>query len=109
MLPARIFFNRLFPQVIWDMTLWCPFCHAPEEERVNAVDVDGNKVLLVMFDCPFHFTFALDKLASEDRMQEFLEDWKSREGESWLESVGPVMKAREMKNMSRYESSRRGS
>ncbi len=91
------------------MTLSCPFCHAPEVERVNAVDIDGNKVLLVMFDCPFHFTFALDNLPSEDRMQEFLEDWKSREGESWLESVGPVMRAREMKNMSRYESSRRGS
>ncbi len=88
------------------MALWCPFCHAPEEERVEAVDSEGNNVLLVMFDCPFHFTFSIDRFDSEERMQRYLEEWKSSEGKEWLESVGPVMKAREIRNMTRYESTR---
>lgn len=89
-----------------NLPLYCPFCHATEDERVEAMDFEGNKVLLVMFDCPFYFRFFLEHVGSEEMMQQFLDDWKSSKGEEWLESVGPVMKAREMKNIERYKSSR---
>lgn len=88
------------------MTLYCPFCHAPENGRVEAVDEQNKTVLLIMFSCPFHFKFHVEDIQSDSKMQEFLEDWRSKQGSEWLESVGPIMKAREMKNISAYEYSK---
>lgn len=87
------------------MALYCPFCHAPEDERLEAIDERGNSILLVMFDCPFHFRFPLGEFRSDEAMQARLDSWRKEEGESWFESVGPVMKARELRNVERYKSS----
>jgi hypothetical protein len=83
------------------MSLHCPFCKAPEDERIEGTDETGKRVLLVMFDCPFHFRFSLDLVGTDNSMQSYLNEWKLREGDAWLESVGPVMKNRELKNVER--------
>lgn len=85
----------------------CPFCNAQEDERVEAVDNIGNKVLLVMFDCPFHFQFREKEVATDAKMQEVLSIWHKEKGEDWLESVGPIMKAREMRNIERSKSNKK--
>jgi hypothetical protein len=85
------------------LTLHCPFCHASEGERLEAKDEDGEEIVLLMFDCPFYFRFYKDQVGSDDRMQETLDAWKLESGEAWLESVGPIMKERELKNVERYE------
>jgi hypothetical protein len=82
--------------------LHCPFCFAPEDERVEATNEDGDSVLLVMFDCPFYYQFSTGEIASDDKMQKLLDDWRTSNGEAWLESVGPIMKARELRNIERH-------
>jgi hypothetical protein len=88
------------------MSLYCPFCHASETERVLATDENQKQVLLVMFDCPFFMRMDVSQLESEEKAQRFLNDWKTREGESWLNSVGPILRERERKNMARYSASK---
>ncbi|MDG6999430.1 MAG: hypothetical protein JRN15_09985 [Nitrososphaerota archaeon] len=88
------------------MTLHCPFCHAPEAARLDAVDEKGNSVLLVMFDCPFFFRFPVDAKGADESMQRLLDAWRIEEGDAWLNNVGPVMKAREMHNIERYQESK---
>jgi hypothetical protein len=83
------------------MSLHCPFCHAMEDGRVEASDGEGNPILLVMFSCPFNYKFVKDELGSDDSMQKVLDSWRATNGEDWLESLGPVMKARELKNIER--------
>jgi hypothetical protein len=84
------------------MPLYCPFCHANEADRVHATAEDGKQVVLVMFDCPFFMRMDPQKLESELVAQNFLNEWRFREGESWLESLGSIMKQREQKNIARY-------
>ncbi len=85
------------------MALYCPFCHAKEDARLSARDEEeGEDVLLVMFNCPFHFRFYSDQLGSEEEMQSLLELWRKEEGNAWLDNVGPVMKQRELQNIQRY-------
>lgn len=85
------------------MSLYCPFCHASEADRVLATAEDGNEVVLVMFDCPFFIRMDPQKLESEQTAQNFLNDWRAREGDTWLEGLGPVLKQREERNISRYQ------
>ena len=81
------------------MTIRCPFCGAVEDERVPGVDENGQKVVLLMFDCPFFCKLPIELLASNDSIQNYLNDWRTREGDSWLDSIGPILKARELRNM----------
>ncbi len=84
------------------MSIRCPFCGAPENARVDATDAEGEKILLVMFDCPFYYRFRSDQIGSGEAMQRHLEQWRLEAGDNWLESIGPVMKAREIRNMERF-------
>ncbi len=86
------------------MPLRCPFCHASESDRVDAIDSVGQRILLVMFDCPFYYRFPIEMIISEEVMQQHLQEWRLNAGDKWLESVGPVMKAREMRNIERFRS-----
>jgi len=82
------------------MALHCPFCGSLEVARVNGSDESENPVVLLMFDCPFFFRMnSCDK--SDLELQAFLDSWREKEGGKWLESVGPVMKERELKNIQR--------
>ncbi len=87
------------------MTLRCPFCEAPEEERVKGIDEVGNRVVLLMFDCPFYFRMPETLMGSDDSIQAFLDEWRLQNGDEWLESVGPVMKTRELRNIERARKS----
>jgi hypothetical protein len=86
------------------MVLQCPFCHAPEDERIEGVDELGNRVVLLMFDCPFHFKLPSDLQGSDESIQAYLDNWRRDNGDEWLESVGPVMKSRELGNIERSKS-----
>ncbi len=57
-----------------------------------------------MFDCPFHFRFYQDEAGGDKEMQQILDDWRNENGESWLESLGPIMKKRELRNIERFKS-----
>ena len=81
------------------MTIRCPFCNAEEDERVPGVDENGEKVILLMFDCPFFYKLPVGLLTSDDSIQNYLNEWRTREGDSWLDSIGPILKARELRNM----------
>jgi hypothetical protein len=83
------------------LVLYCPFCNAQEDGRVDATDSEGNKILLVMFNCPFSYKFNEGEVGDDEKMQKSLEKWKIEHGEEWLESVGPIMKERELRNMER--------
>jgi hypothetical protein len=84
------------------MSLHCPFCHAPEDSRVDGSDDSGNHVVLLMFNCPFYFRMPAEVMDGDDSaIQCYLDDWKSREGDAWLDSIGPVMKNRELENIVR--------
>ena len=89
------------------MTLYCPFCHASEDERLDAKDEDGEDIVLLMFDCPFYFRFYRSQVGEDHEMQQLLDDWKNENGEAWLESVGPLMKKRELRNIEQYRLSLR--
>lgn len=55
-----------------------------------------------MFDCPFYFKMPQEvALGDESTVQSYLDNWRQENGEDWLESVGPVMKNRELRNMER--------
>jgi hypothetical protein len=87
------------------LTLSCPFCRAPEAGRVAGVDDSGATLVLLMFDCPFSLKVPQSLAGTnEATLQTYLEEWRSRHGEAWLESVGPILKNRELRNM---EQSRR--
>jgi hypothetical protein len=86
------------------MPLYCPFCHAAESERVLATDEDGKEVVLLMFDCPFFMKLEASHLESDERAQHFLNQWRMKEGDRWLESIGPILRQREMRNIERYSS-----
>jgi hypothetical protein len=88
------------------MALYCPFCHAKETDRVLATDEDQNQVVLVMFDCPFFMRLNLSTLETEERAQQFLNDWKNNNGKKWLECIGPILREREMRNIARYSASK---
>jgi len=81
------------------LTLRCPFCGAEEDERVEGVDESGNEVTLLMFHCPFFFKLSRDFAGEDNTIQDFLNHWRLENGNEWLESLGPVMKNRELKNM----------
>ncbi len=84
------------------MPLHCPFCHASEDGRVEAQDEKGEKVILVMFKCPFHYRFPANMFGSQtgdESAQRFLDEWKESNGDDWLSSIGPVLGERERRNM----------
>jgi len=84
------------------LPLQCPFCRAPEDERVQGVDELGNHVILLMFDCPFFFQIPQElALGDDSSIQLYLDDWKQENGNAWLDSLGPTMKERELNNMER--------
>jgi len=83
------------------LALLCPFCGAGEDTRVAGIDESGNEVILLMFDCPFFFRMPVDLMKDDQSIQLFLNNWRKSEGDAWLESVGPVMKSREVRNMER--------
>ena len=87
-----------------DLTLRCPFCNAEEDSRVEAVDHSEKQIVLVMFDCPFSFKFELEQMGSDELMQKCLDDWRVKDGDSWLQSLGPVIRDREMQAMKRADS-----
>ena len=87
------------------MPLRCPFCNASEEGRIEGMDESGKAVTLVMFNCPFYFRFPKNLAGTDRGMQDYLAQWREREGDAWLESVGPVMKQREISNMEKYRAS----
>jgi len=64
--------------------------------------VDGSEdaVVLLMFDCPFSLKMPKDIMTEEDaEIQKYLEDWRRKNGDAWLESIGPVLKNRELRNI----------
>jgi len=89
---------RKFP-----LTLRCPFCNAPEDKRISGVDENGKKVILLLFDCPFFHRLTIQLLASDDSIQNYLNEWRTREGDSWLESIGPILQVRELRNIDKLK------
>ena len=84
------------------LVLHCPFCGAPEDERVSGVDEFGSNIVLLMFDCPFSLKTPTEIISQDDSVtQKFLDDWRQKNGEAWLESIGPILKNREVRNMER--------
>jgi len=81
--------------------LRCPFCNAEEDERLEGVDEDGRNVILLMFNCPFFLKVPRESFGTDAQVQDYLNGWRKEEGELWLESVGPVLKRRELKNIER--------
>jgi hypothetical protein len=84
------------------MPLRCPFCNSNEDTRVSAVDHSGKRLMLVMFDCPFSYRFPEEQVGSDESLQVRLNDWKVKEGEAWLESLGPIIRERERRGIERY-------
>jgi hypothetical protein len=85
------------------MPLHCPFCSAGEDERVSAIDSEGKKLVLVMFDCPFSYRFPEDEMRSDDILQKRLDEWRKKDGDAWLESLGPIIRARELRGIERFQ------
>jgi hypothetical protein len=88
------------------MTVHCPFCHAKETGRVPATDENQKQVVLVMFDCPFYMRMDSSLIETDEKAQQFLDNWRKTEGEKWLQNVGPILREREIKNMARYSASK---
>lgn len=88
------------------MSLHCPFCHAKEADRVFATTEDGNQVVLLMFDCPFFIRMDPSTLESEEVAQDYLDQWRIKEGDIWLEGLGPVLRQREQTNIARYSAAK---
>jgi hypothetical protein len=66
------------------------------------VDESGVDVVLLMFDCPFSLKTPREMISQDDCVtQKFLDDWRQKNGEAWLESLGPILKNREVRNMVR--------
>lgn len=72
---------------------------------MSAIDHEGNHLVLVMFDCPFSYRFSEDQKEEDSVLQKRLNDWRKREGETWLETLGPVIREREMRGIERYQKS----
>jgi hypothetical protein len=87
------------------LPLRCPFCNSDEDERVNAVDHDGKRVVLIMFDCPFFYKFPEEQVGTDETLQAWLNEWRIKEGDRWLESLGPVIREREQRGIERYSRS----
>jgi hypothetical protein len=87
------------------LPLYCPFCHVRETERVSAIDENEKQVVLVMFDCPFSMKLDVSEIESDVKAQQFLNEWREKEGDRWLDSIGPILREREEKNIARYLSS----
>ncbi len=85
------------------LTLHCPFCNAVECERVSAVDHEGKRLVLIMFDCPFSHRFDEEELGSDEILQSKLDVWRRRDGDSWLESLGPLIRERELHGIERFQ------
>jgi hypothetical protein len=82
------------------LVLYCPFCNAPEDERVSGIDGTGGSVVLLMFDCPFSLKMPQNLMSEKDTgIQKYLDDWRLKNGDAWLESVGPILKNRELRNI----------
>jgi hypothetical protein len=79
----------------------CPFCKAEEDERLMGTDRDGKTVVLLMFNCPFFFRVAPDIFDTDEKIQNYMNGWRKREGDAWLDSVGPILKRRELRNIER--------
>ena len=64
----------------------------------------GNNFVLIMFDSPFHSSFLKNRLVLMNR---FRPGWMvgGREGGGWLESLGPIIRAREISAMERCKRS----
>jgi len=87
------------------MSLRCPFCAAPEAERVSGIDGSGSEVVLLMFDCPFFIRIPQEVGAKNDqKIQAYLDEWRAKNGDEWLESIGPFLKNRELRGMERSKS-----
>jgi hypothetical protein len=59
----------------------------------------GDPVVLLMFNCTYSFQMPASLMGDEISVQAFLDNWRVSSGDEWLESLGPVMKLRELKNM----------
>ena len=44
-------------------------------------------------------------MRSDESMQVWLNDWRAKEGDVWLESLGPIIREREMRGVERYRKS----
>jgi len=88
--------NRKFTSMIF-----CPFCDAKEDDRLSGVDEEGKPVVLLMFHCPFFIKMSKENYGSDERIQAYLDNWRRREGETWLGNIGPVLKRRELRNIER--------
>ncbi|MHB1908089.1 MAG: hypothetical protein ACYCQJ_04350 [Nitrososphaerales archaeon] len=89
------------------MPLYCPFCHAEEADRVEAVDEQGKRLVLLMFDCPFAIRVDPIELQDESKAQLYLTNWRIKEGDLWLDKIGPILKERETRNIEKFKSSLR--
>ncbi len=56
-----------------------------------------------MFDCPFFYKLPIGLATSDNLVQEYLNEWRIKEGDSWLDTIGPILKAREIRNMERLK------
>ena len=52
-----------------------------------------------MFGCPFSFKMPQNLMGPDDSVQKHLNEWRINNGEAWLDTVGPVMQERELKNI----------
>lgn len=43
-------------------------------------------------------------MGTDESIQMYLNDWRAKNGDAWLDSLGPVMKSRELKNVERSKS-----
>ena len=86
-----------------DMPLRCPFCNAEEDERVSAIDREGRRLVLVMFNCPFSYRFPEDQAGTDESLQVRLNEWRKLEGDAWLGTLGPIIRDREMRGIQRYQ------
>ncbi len=59
-----------------------------------------------MFNCPFFFRLPQNYLGPDEKVQSYLDGWRKREGDEWLDSVGPVLKRRELRNIERSKLSK---
>jgi len=84
--------------------IYCPFCNAAEDERITGTDEDGKAVVLMIFDCPFFFKIPPETFDTDEKIQNYLNGWRKREGDSWLNSVGPTLKRRQLRNIERSRS-----
>ncbi len=85
--------------------IYCPFCNAREDDRLSGIDEEGKPVVLMMFHCPFFIKVPEENYRSDEKIQAYLDSWRKREGEIWLDRVGPVLKRRELRNIERSKTS----